>query len=272
VDKKLFALSVGLLLIAAPVTVLADDLDDALQALKDAQPSKDVAKIKQLAAAAHQTAKKWETATAPTDADKESVEARARYAQEVDTYSEYALYALAVQTDSKTAADLTTTLEQQNPKSKYLEMPDLLGVLADNALSRKQTDRALSYANRIVASAGKKAPEGITEAEWERTRTAALGRGYWIAGVIYGDQGKYKDADKDLRAALPLIKGNNAMLGPALFYLGVANYNLSNMTANKARMVEAAKFSQESAAIAGPYQDQAYKNSLAMKTAADKMR
>jgi len=268
---KLFALSVGLLLVAAPVTVLADDLDDALAALKEAQPSKDAAKIKQLAAAAHATAKKWETATPPSDADKENYEARARYAQEVDTYSEYALYALAV-SDPKDAPDLTTALEQQNPKSKYLEMPDLLAVLADNALSRKQTDRALSYANRIIADAAKKAPDGIEAAEWERTKTAGLAKGYWTAGVILAEQQKFKDADRDLRAALPLIKGNNAMMGPALFYLGVANYQLSTMTNNKAKMVEAAKFSEQSAAIAGPYQDQAYKNANAMKAQADKMR
>jgi tetratricopeptide (TPR) repeat protein len=268
---KLFALSVGFLLVAAPVAVLADDLDDSLAALKAAEPSKDAAKIKQLVAAAHETAKKWETATPPSDADKENYEARARYAHEVDTYSEYALYALAIQ-DAKDAPDLFMTLEQQNPKSKYLEMPDLLVMLADNALGRKQTDRALSYANRIIADAGKKAPEGIEAAEWERTKSAALGHSYWIAGVILAEQQKYKDADRDLRAALPLIKGNNAMLGPALFYLGVANYNLSNMTASKPRMVEAAKFSEQSAAIQGPYQDQAYKNSLAMKTAAEKMR
>lgn len=269
---KLFTLSVGLLLVAAPVTVLADDLDDALAALKAAEPSKDVAKIKQLAAAAHETAKKWETAKPSADADKDSVEARARYAQEVDTYSEYALYALAVQSDSKTGVDLAATLEQQNPKSKYLGMPDLLAIEADNALGRKQNDRALSYANRLIAAAGKPAPEGIAAADWDRMKNAALGRGYWIAGVISAEQQKFKDADRNLRAALPLIKGNNAMLGPALFYLGVANYNLSNMTNSKAKMVEAAKFSQESAAIAGPYQDQAYKNSLAMKTQADKMR
>lgn len=269
---KLFALSVGLLFVAAPAIVLADDLDDALQALKEAEPSKDVAKIKQLAAAAHQTAAKWETATPPSDTDKENYEARARYAHEVDNYSEYALYALAIQSDSKTGADLAATLEQQNPKSKYLSMPDLLAMMADNALSRKQTDRALSYANRLITASGKPAPEGIAAADWDRMKNAALGRGYWIAGVISAEQQKFKDADRNLRAALPLIKGNNAMLGPALFYLGVANYNLSNMTASKARMVEAAKFSEQSAAIAGPYQDQAYKNSLAMKTQADKMR
>jgi hypothetical protein len=44
------------------------------------------------------------------------------------------------------------------------------------------------------------------------------------------------------------------------------------MTANKAKMVEAAKFSEQSAAIQGPTQDQAYKNAMAMKAAAEKMR
>ena len=269
---KLFALSVGLLLAVAPLAVRADDLDDALAALKAAEPSKDVAKIKQLSAAAHEVAKKWETATPPSDADKENYEARARYAQEVDTYSEYALYALAIQSDSKTGSELAATIEQQNPKSKYLEMPDLLVLQADNALSRKQTDRALTYANRIIADGSRKAPEGVTEADWDRAKNAALGRGYWTAGVILAEQQKFKDADRDLRAALPLIKGESRMQGPALFYLGVANYNLSTMTNNKARMVEAAKFSEQSAAIQGPYQDQAYKNSLAMKAQADKMR
>ncbi|HUI81582.1 MAG TPA: hypothetical protein VLY24_26840 [Bryobacteraceae bacterium] len=269
---KQFALSVAFVLAAAPLAVRADDLDDALAAVKAAEPSKDIAKIKQAAAAAHEAAKKWETATAPSDADKENYEARARYAKEVDTYSEYSLYALAIQSDSKTAADLATTIEQQNPKSKYLEMPDLLVLQADNALNRKQTDRALSYANRIIADAGRKAPEGVTEADWERAKNAGLGRGYWTAGVILAEQQKFAVADKDLRAALPLIKGDNRLMGPALFYLGVANYNLSNMTNSKAKMLEAAKFSEQSAQIQGPYQDQANRNANAMKDQANKMR
>ena len=77
---------------------------------------------------------------------------------------------------------------------------------------------------------------------------------------------------RNLRAALPLIKGNTAMLGPALFYLGVANYNLARLTLSKAKMLEAAKFSEDSAKIAGPYQDQAYKNASLMKTEAASMR
>ena len=66
---KLAALSAALFLVAGPITVFADDLDDALQAIKQAEPSKDPAKIKQLAAAAHAVAKKYQ-GTAPADADK----------------------------------------------------------------------------------------------------------------------------------------------------------------------------------------------------------
>jgi len=267
---KLSAMSVALLLMAGPATVFADDLDDALEGLKQAVASKDAAKTKQLAGEAHALAKKYEAPPA-ADADKESYEARARYAKDVDTYSEYSLYAIAIQSDAKTAADLAATLEAQNPKSKYVETPTVLSILADSALSRKQTDRAIGYANRMVAAANKKPSEDLT-ADWERTKDAALGRGHFIIGSAACERNQYKASDTSLRAALPFIKGNNAMMGPALFCLGVVNYNLANMTASKAKMVEAAKFSEQAAAIPGPTQDQAYKNSMAMKAAADKMR
>ena len=264
-------LAAGALLM--PTRLRADDLDDALAALKQAEPSKDAAKIKELAAAAHATAKKYEGA-APADADKESYEARARYAKDVDHYSEYALYALAIQErgNPKVATDLINTLEQQNPKSDYLEMPEALGIQVDEAIARKQTDRAGALANRMIAAANKKPPEGVPAADWDRTKTATLAQGYFVIGTNACEHNKFAEADRNLRAALPLIKGNNAMLGPALFCLGVVNYNLANMTASKAKMVEAAKFSEQAAAIPGPTQDQAYKNSLAMKQAADRMR
>jgi hypothetical protein len=264
-------LAAGTLLI--PTRLRADDLDDALAALKQAEPSKDVAKIKELAAAAHTTAKKYE-GPAPADAEKESYEARQRYAKDVDHYSEYALYALAIQErgDPKVAIDLINTLEQQNPKSDYLDMPEALAVQVDAAVARKQTDRAVALANRMIAAANKKPPEGVAAADWERTKTATLAQGYFVIGTNACEHNKFAEADRNLRAALPLIKGNNAMLGPALFCLGVVNYNLANLTASKAKMVEAAKFSEQAAAIPGPTQDQAYKNSIAMKQAADKMR
>lgn len=264
-------LAAGALLM--PTALRADDLDDALAALKQAEPSKDVAKIKELAAAAHATAKKYE-GPAPADADKEAYEARARYAKDVDHYSEYALYALAIQErgNPKVAIDLINTLEQQNPKSDYLESPEALAIQADSAMERKQTDRAVALANRMIAAVNKKAPEGTSEADWDRTKSATLGQAYYIIGTNACEKNKFAEADRNLRAGLPYFKGNNAMLGPALFCLGVVNYNLANLTNSKAKMVEAAKFSEQAAAIPGPTQDQAYKNSIAMKQRADQMR
>jgi len=266
---RLFALSVALVLVAGTGLAVADELEDSLAALKQAEPTKDVAKIKQLVAAVHAAALKLEGP--PSDAtDKEGNQARTAYAKECDGYSEYALFALAVQTPAATALDLINTLEKQNPKSKYLNEPELLVIQADNALSKNQTDRALSLANRLIAVGNGKPPEG--EGNWESRKETALSRGYWMAGVIQGQKNLYKDCDHNLRAALPLIKGNSAMLGPALFFLGVANYNIGKITLNKAKMLEAAKFSQEAGAIQGPYQDQAYRNAMNIKAEADKMR
>jgi len=58
----------------------------------------------------------------------------------------------------------------------------------------------------------------------------------------------------------------------ALFYLGLANYNLGKMTMNKAKVLEGAKFSDQCAAITGQYAEQAYKNSMVMKSEAGRMR
>ena len=79
-------------------------------------------------------------------------------------------------------------------------------------------------------------------------------------------------ADKNLRAALPLVQGNAPMAGPAFFYLGMANYELGKMTLNKAKVLEAARFSEQSMAIDSAYQEQARHNALVMKNEAAKMR
>jgi hypothetical protein len=61
-------------------------------------------------------------------------------------------------------------------------------------------------------------------------------------------------------------------MGPALFYLAVANYQLGTMTNNKKQVLEGAAFSDQCAAIEGPYQHQAWLNSQNIKGAAGKMR
>ncbi|HLK68755.1 MAG TPA: hypothetical protein VKU19_35235 [Bryobacteraceae bacterium] len=303
---KLSGLCVTVLLLAGPAGAAADKLEDTYQLLQTAVASKDAAQVKKLVADLYPLTCEITMSTAPQDPDeKEAWSNKVSYAKSIELYGEYALFATAIQSTPAVTVDLIATLEQQNPKSKYLaeaygpylaalsrtgqsakilplaekglanfpENVDLLLFLADNAANHKQTDRALNYADRLVASLAKHPkPESMSAADWERKRSAALGRGYWIAGVINGERNQYTAADKDLRAALPLIQGQPSMLAPALFYLGMADYQLGLMTVNKALVLDAAKFSEQSAMIASPYTDQARHNALVMKAEAAKMR
>jgi hypothetical protein len=303
---KLSVLSMMVILMGASAVGRTQDLASTYQSLRDAEAKGDAAEVKKLAAETSALARQAAAEAAPQAEDeKDAWTKRVAYAHEVESYSEYVLYAVAVKSAPATTVDLFAALEQQNPKSKYLDQgyayylyalsqtgasakipamaekglanfpdnPDLLLFLADHAMSAKQSDRAVSYANRLVAAAGKQSkPEGVSEADWEKKKAAWLGRGYWIAGVISGEKTQYLAADKDLRAALPYIKGNDAMMAPALFHLGVANYQLGKMKVNKAQMLEGAKFSDQCAALPGAYAEQAWKNSALIKAEAAKMR
>jgi len=300
------AISIAVVLLAGPAVSAADDLETTFQNLKEAQTKKDAALVKKLALELYPMTSQVVLSPAPQDVEgKEAWISEVAYAKDVALFTEYALYTTAIQSPAATLVDLIATLEQVNPKSRYLdegygpylvalsqtgsaakvpaiaekalpnhpENEDLLLVLADHASRQNQTDRALNYANRLTAALNKHSkPESLSAADWERKRSAGLGRGYWIAGVIYAAKSQYLLADKNLRAALPLIKGSDSMLGPALFYLGMANYQLGKMTLDKARVLEAAKFSEQSALITSPYTDQARHNAQVMKNEAATMR
>jgi hypothetical protein len=302
---KLSVVGIAIFLMTGPV-VVADELDDTYQSLQDAVAKKDAALVKKLAVPLFELARKVSTAPEPTSAiEKEDWPNRVKYAKEAEGYAEYALYATGVQADAATMVDLLGLLEAQSPKSKYLDQgyqaylaalrqvgkeadipaivdkavvnfpsnPDLLLVAATSAQAKKQTDRAISLANRLVTAANARPkPEAMAAADWERQKSAWLGRGYWISGVSTGEKSLYALSNKSLRAALPYIKGEPALMGPALFYLGLDNYQLGKMTNNKKQVLEGATFSDQCAAIAGPFQDQAYRNSMAMKADANNMR
>jgi len=303
---RILHLAVAFLLFAGSRSAAADDLENAYQNLKQAETQKDAAQVKRLAVEVYALASRVINSPAPESNDeKEAWSNRVTYAKGIALQTEYALYVTAIRSPAPMLVDLIVTLEQLNPKSRYLnaaygpymmaldqtgasskilgiaekalvhfpENEDLLLVVADAAFTHKQVDRALSYSTRLVTVLNKQPkPEGVSTADWERKRKAALGRGYWISGVIHGERNAYANADKELRAALPLIAGNDAMRGAALFYLGVANYQLGRMTLDKARVLEAARFSEEAASIEGPYSQQAWHNALVSKTEAGKMR
>jgi hypothetical protein len=281
---------VAILILAAPVLAAAQDMDTSYLYLKEAvQSKKDAAEVKKLAIEAHTLAHQLTSGPAPqNDTDKEAVE----HAKEVETYAEYALYATALQGPPETTVDLMATLEQQNPKSKYLDegyltyfhalnqtgaaskivaiaekaltnLPnntDLLTVLAESALTRKQNDRAISYGQRLAAAAA--------------SRPKSLGRGHYIAGVAAASSAspKWYVADKELRAALPFIKDSEEMTGNALFYLGLTNYQIGKLTLKKALVLEAVKFSQQAAAMKCSMAPAAFKNARLIQLEADKMR
>jgi len=224
----------------------------------------------------------------------------------VDSFREYALYSLSSQAEPKVAIDLLQTLEKQNPKSRYLDeggyaryfaeltesgqsaqivpvaekalasLPnsvDLLLVLADAAMSKQQTANGLTYSQRLVAAMNRATkPEGVSEADWGRKRSLALGHGYYYIGMIMAQRNSFFEADRNLRAALPHIRGNSAMAGPALFSLGVANFQLGTQTNNKKRVLEAADFSDQASKIPGSQAQDAWRNAQAMRAQAAKMR
>ncbi len=300
-----FITAFAVLLFVGPAFAATDDLETNFQSLKDAVAKKDSALVKKLAVETCTQARQVIATPDPAAAEEKAELAKHKaYAREIETYTEYALYATAVQSPSPTMIDLFETLEQQSPKSKYLDesyanwfaalnqtggaakilalaekalknfpsQEDALLVLTDNALSRKNTAAAGAYAERLLAALSKHSkPEGMPQSDWDRKRTLALGHAYWTAGLAHGERNEYAMADSDFRASLSYIKDNPQMLAPAYFYLGVANYNLGRAGVNRAQILEGAKYSDLCAAIRSPYQQQAWTNAHLMKTEADRM-
>jgi hypothetical protein len=283
-----------------------ETLEEKFQCLKEAVTNKNAPEVKKYFLEIYPVATAAIAAHAPeSDDERETWATGVARAKSIAVYAEYALFSTASVSPAPSLVDLVRTLEEANPKSQYLdaaygpylvalsqtseaakvaataekglarfpENEDLLLYLADASLTRKQPDRALTYATRLVSVMSKHPkPEGMTAAQWERKRNASLGRGYWICGVLQGERSQYVAADKNLRAALPLIQGNDSMMGPALFYLGTVNYELGKMTLSKPRVLEGARFSEQCSGIEGPYADQARHNALVMKNEAARMR
>jgi len=297
-------LLMAVLLVAGAAVAAAQDVDSDYQALQEAVAKKDVAAIKKLAGETSALAR--QEIAKPGEADPEMAKKRRDDLRAIDTYTEYALYATAAQSEAPVLVDLIATLEKQNPKSKYLDLgygpylaalaktgasakvpevaekavanfpqnPDLLYFLAGNAATRGQNDRVANFATRIIAlwNSHPKAPEGVSEADWDRKRDVTLGPSYYMAGMASAATSHWVDADKNLRASLSYAKGNPATYANALFQLGIADYNLGKMTMNKAKILDGAKFSEQAAGIQSPVASQAWKNAQAMKAEADHMR
>ena len=279
-----------------------DSVDDSLQNLRDAVSRKDTAQIKPLAVTTLEAAKKVTSGPAPeTEIDKDQV----TRAHEATDFAEYALYSTALEAEPDVRVDLFATLEKESPTSKYLNdgyayyfgaliqtgaaakvpaiaekalknlpnSPDVLAELLDLAAQKQQNEKAVGYAQRLIATLGRRnKSEIMPDADWAKKKNAMLGRAHLVAGVILVGQTNYYKADQELRAALPLIKGDDMQTASALFNLGVANYQLGKVGLNRGQVLQAAKFSQQCAAIKSQYQEQAAHNAQVMTKEASAMR
>lgn len=295
------------LLAFGQVAETGEDLNAIYDNLKAAEEKKDTDAIKKWAGEASRRARSIIKTAAPADPGEAAAhQSRVDFARQVETYADYSLYVAALRApDPAGRIDLFETLEQQSPNSEYVPQlyslyagaltqtgqtaklfqfadkgiakdpnnEDLLAILADGAMARKQWERAATFASRLTSVvSGHPRPEGLPAGDWERKRSALLRSGYYIAGIAYAAANKYPQADKNLRAALPMIRGDEQMTAAALFHLGVANYNLARITSNKPQMREAVAFSEECGKIRSPFQDQAIKNAWGMKQEMDRMR
>jgi hypothetical protein len=281
-----FFIALGIFLLPAS-SAFADELDDNYDAIKQAEQKKDPDQVTKLALQTSKSAKAEAARPQPSDpSEVDNWKKRVEFAKEVENFAEYSLATTAIANPSK-SVELVDTLIQINPKSKYL------GLCASTYLEalgpKRQTEGAQkilngdpnsedalyvmasgtmngAYATRLVnVMKSKPKPEGMSEADWDKKKALFLGEGYYIAGAAACTKQTWTDCDRDLRAALTYVSKEPAVAGPTYLYLGLANYNLAKLTNDHARLEQAEKFSEQSAAISGPTQAQAAKNAAMMK-------
>jgi hypothetical protein len=281
--------------IAAGNQLLALDPDDpeaALQCLKAAETKKDLALIKKYSAAASAAARKMAAAPQPKEADEATAwKNEVEYAKHVDSYAEYSLYRVALESrDPKVVIEFASLVRERNPKGEYagkLAQPlfvayrqagdtpkaialaetvlatdqsneDMLLVAADSYLQqKKEPEKVHAYSVKIVElMAQKPKPEGVADADWTNRKNLVTGIAYYLNGKQYYNETSFAKADVALRAALPLVDAS--MKAEVLYLLGFANYKLD-------KPQEAANYYRDCAALKSGFQATAAKNLLGLK-------
>ena len=272
-----------------------DDLETALATLKAAEAKKDPDLVKKWSNTTGGIAQKVIASPQPKDEDEvEEWKKHVAFATQVNTYSEYAINAMVMQTtDPRKKVDLIEALYDRNPQSQYVG--PLLPVALQAFQQSNDTDRAIAFAekvlakdpsnddmllvaangylqkgkepDKVIAYSGKLAevmntrpkPDGASDADWSNRKNTIIGLAHYMPGKAYFNQKKYGPAEKELRAALPLVENNAALKPEVLFLIGFANYKMENP-------IEALKYLQQCAAIRSPFQAQAAKNVTVIKS------
>lgn len=283
------ALAAGEKLAALP----PECVENAQQTLKAAEMKKDPDLILKWSAKTSELAQKVVASPQPKEADEvENWKATVDYARQVNTYTEYALFAAALQTpDPAKQVMLIEALQQRNPKSEYLAKTagvlfvayqksgandkavafaqqvaakgtptdEMLLALTDDANKKKDREKVHMYCGKLVDSiTAEPKPEGVADADWAKRKNNILVYAYSTSGEQYFNEGKLAQADAELKKALPLAEGNGAVRTEVLFYLGLANYKMQ-------KAQEAYNYFKACAAVQSPFQAQANKNLVAIR-------
>lgn len=215
-------------------------------------------------------------------------------AKQAETYADYCSFTAAQQTtDAKARLKILQQIEHRNPQSAYLKNvaadyfeiyhqlgdEEKAGVMAQRALARdpdnvevmlalaeyqfskgnpRLRQDVLIHSVKAVDLLQKASrPASIAPADWDKKKSQMLGLAYYLGGMSASTLNNFAKADAMLRAALPLIKGNETQEAAALYYLGMANYRLAEAGNDRSRPVDAIRFLRRCAAMKGPMQEQA---------------
>jgi hypothetical protein len=290
-------------LATVPKILAADpaDVEMAHQALKSAEAKNDTALVVEWAQKTREAAKAAEKTPKPADEDEvERWKHTVDFAQQVQKYCDYSLYAQALKTTDPAGKILAgEALAQASPQSEYLpqlnetlfvayrqanQVPkavalgekllaankaseDVLLVMIDQYARNKEAAKVEQTAQAMVEMMKTKpVPAGVDPAAWEKKKTTVMGIGMHVLGVSYSNAGKAAQADKTLREALPLLS-DEQMKAEALFHLGLSNYKMGSGAKDGSKLIlEAMRFNQMCAAIKSPWQAQANKNIAAIRT------
>jgi tetratricopeptide (TPR) repeat protein len=261
--------------------------------LKAAETKKDPDLIRKWANLTSQAAQRVVSSPRPTEEGAvENWKNRVNWATQVKAYADYSLYAAALQaTDPKKKIELIEALQVQNPQCQYLPQAipvlflayrqtaannealalaektiatdqsneDMLLVVADSYLqNKKNPEKVHAYSAKIVEMMNSKPkPEGVSDADWQNRKHGMTGVAHYMSGKLYYTQNNFGSADRELRAALPLLP-DPQLKSEVLFYLGVANFKLE-------KAQDAANFNKECAAIKSPYSATCAKNLTALR-------
>ncbi|MFN7924334.1 MAG: hypothetical protein U0Q16_29800 [Bryobacteraceae bacterium] len=242
-------------------------------------------------------AKKGEKLPKPSNEDEvSSWEYKVKFSQQVQERAQYEVMTAGLRAqDPAKKIQLASALEQMSPGNKFIPQieesafnsfrqggqndkaidlatklaakgaanEDMLLLLASGAFEKKQNDQVVDYSDKLVnLMKTKDAPQGVDAAAWAKKKNVSIGTGLFLKGMVLMGNNKLADADTVLREGVPFMEGNDALLGPTLFNLGLANYKMAQgKKPDMKRMKDALDFSRRAAAIKGsPFAGQAAKN------------